>query len=158
MPDVTLRPMTASEFDSLRSSLIAEYGAAQVRAGGWDEATADERASAQLDALVPQGIDTDGMLLRIAEDPGGRRVGHLWLSLAHEGSPDTAWIYDIEIAAGRRGQGFGRALLAAAEDEIRRHGVGNLGLNVFGDNPSAISLYESAGYQVTTQQMSKRLS
>lgn len=107
MPDVTLRPMTASEFDSLRSSLIAEYGAAQVRAGGWDEATADERASAQLDALVPQGIDTDGMLLRIAEDPGGRRVGHLWLSLAHEGSPDTAWIYDIEIAAGRRGQGFG---------------------------------------------------
>jgi len=61
------------------------------------------------------------------------------------------------VVAARRGQGFGRALLAAAEEEVRRHGIGALTLNVFGDNPTAISLYTSAGYQVTTQQMRKAL-
>ena len=31
-------------------------------------------------------------------------------------------------------------------------------LNVFGDNPTAIRLYESSGYTVTAQQMRRELS
>lgn len=38
-----------------------------------------------------------------------------------------------------------------------RRGVAELGLNVFGSNATARHLYESLGFQVTSQQMAKPL-
>ena len=63
----------------------------------------------------------------------------------------------IEIDEAHRGAGYGRALLAAAEDAVRSRGVGAVELNVFGDNARAIRLYKTSGYQVVTQQMRKSL-
>jgi ribosomal protein S18 acetylase RimI-like enzyme len=56
-----------------------------------------------------------------------------------------------------RGRGYGRAAMQLAEEEARRHGLRRLGLNVFGHNPVASSLYTSLGYEVTSQYMTKRL-
>jgi ribosomal protein S18 acetylase RimI-like enzyme len=152
-----LRPMTGTEFDQWRERLVVEFAAEQVRAGTWSEDDAEQLSEADLRSTLPEGADTAGMLLLIAEDDAGR-VGVLWLSLIHpRGAPDTAWIYDIEVVPERRGQGLGRALLAEAEREIRERGVSALALNVFGDNATARNLYSSSDYQVTTQQMRKQL-
>lgn len=98
------------------------------------------------------------MLFLWGERPDGARVGVLWLSLTHpRGTPDCGFIYDIEIGESYRGAGYGRALLAAAEDELRRRGVGALELHVFAGNTRAIQLYQTSGYQVVTQQMRKSL-
>ena len=154
-----LRLMTATEFESFRMRLVHDYAADHVRAGTWSIEEAETRAGEQTSELLPDGPDTDGMLLLTAEDEEGQPVGVLWLSLTHpQGATDTAWIYDIEVVAKRRGEGYGRALLCAAEHEVRRRGIGTLGLNVFGDNDAARTLYQSAGYEVVTQQMRKRLS
>ena len=59
--------------------------------------------------------------------------------------------------SGQRGNGYGRAIMLAGENECRRRGYARLDLNVFGTNRTAISLYESLGYTVSSQQMSKRL-
>jgi ribosomal protein S18 acetylase RimI-like enzyme len=56
-----------------------------------------------------------------------------------------------------RGRGFGRAAMVLAEQEARRGGARRLGLNVFGTNTVARSLYESLGYEITELQMSKEL-
>jgi ribosomal protein S18 acetylase RimI-like enzyme len=89
----------------------------------------------------------------------GTYIGVVWLGgLTHpRGTPDCAFIYDIEIDEGHRGAGYGRALLTAAEDAVRSRGVGAVELNVFGDNARAIRLYQTSGYRVVTQQMRKSL-
>lgn len=130
----------------------------QVRAGYWTEDEAEARSAKQTDSLLPQGIDTPGMLLLIAENLDGIAIGHVWVALQpRPGSGTGAWIYSIQIESEQRGNGYGRALLFAAEQEIVRRGIGVIGLNVFGSNKVARNLYESAGYQVTSMHMQKEL-
>lgn len=149
--------MTASEFGPFRARLVREYAADHVRAGNWTAEEAEALAAEQTDALVPQGVDTPGQLLLIAETPDGEAIGHVWIGLERRPGVPEAWIYSIEIDSDRRGQGYGRALLCLAEDEAAKHGAKVLGLNVFGPNAVARGLYESAGYEVASLQMRKGL-
>jgi ribosomal protein S18 acetylase RimI-like enzyme len=96
------------------------------------------------------------MLLLSAEAPGGEPVGTVWVALDRP-LRGVAWIYDIAINPEHRGKGYGRALLQAAERESAKQGAKAIGLNVFGTNTIARSLYESSGYQVTATQMRKEL-
>jgi GNAT superfamily N-acetyltransferase len=153
-----LRLMTPAEFAVRRRQLIDEYAASQMRVGGWSSQEAAASGERATDGLLPKGLDTPGMFLFVAEDEQGL-VGTLWLSLTNQrGLKDTAWIYAIEVVFERRGQGLGRALLAAAEKEAGNRGVVTLGLNVFADNETAVNLYRTAGYDTITQQMRKSLS
>ena len=108
--------------------------------------------------LPPDGVGTRGQLVLAAQDGDGVRVGSLWIALDGPDHNGDAWIYEIVIDPERRGQGLGRALLAAAEREVARHDVQSLALNVFGTNTTARRLYESAGYETTTLQMRKAVS
>jgi ribosomal protein S18 acetylase RimI-like enzyme len=96
------------------------------------------------------------MALLIGET-GGDVVGLVWVGPAPAGRAGW-WIYDIVVVPARRGQGFGRALLAAAEREAQRRGALSIGLDVFGGNDVALSLYESAGYEVAATRMLKRFA
>jgi GNAT superfamily N-acetyltransferase len=159
MDELRIRPMKSSEFDALRSRLIVGYAAEHVRAGDWRADEADELATRETERLVPNGVETPGMLFLTAETAAGDLVGHVWVALdVRPGSASGAWIYDIEIEEGQRGHGYGRALLMAAEREVASHGVGVIGLNAFGTSTVARSLYDSSGYEITALQMRKRLS
>ena len=70
---------------------------------------------------------------------------------------DEAFGYDLEVEPGHRGQGWGRAVVRAVEDELRGAGVRAVSLNVFGPNHVARSLYESEGWAVVATQMRKEL-
>ena len=158
MNELTLRKMTSSEFDIFRSREIHEYAMQQVRVGYWTEEEAEACSVKQIDSLLPEGIDTTEMLLLIAENVDGIAIGHVWVALqSRPGSATSAWIYGIQIESEERGNGYGRALLLAAEQEIVQRGIGVIGLNVFGPNKVARNLYESAGYQVTSMHMQKEL-
>jgi ribosomal protein S18 acetylase RimI-like enzyme len=150
--------MTADEFREFRSALVISYAASHVEAGDWSAAEAQQRAADDMDALLPQGAGTPGHLVLTALAPGGQPAGHLWIKLNQTPHNGGAWLYDIVVAPQYRGQGYGRALLAAAERETARHGGRSLGLNVFGANAVARHLYESAGYLTTALQMRKALS
>jgi ribosomal protein S18 acetylase RimI-like enzyme len=155
---VTLRPMTDAEFAGFRSATARAFADEMVATGRWSPEEALERALQGSAELLPQGRATPGMLLLTAVLDDGTPVGRLWLGLTHpRGTPDCAFVYDIEVAEGHRGAGLGRALLAAGEDVVRSHGVAAVELNVFGDNARAIGLYASAGYRVVTQQMRRDL-
>lgn len=148
--------MTAADFDAYRRRAIREYAADHVRAGDWSPEDAEQRAEKETDDLLPDGVGTPGMVLLVGETTEGW-VGLVWVGpeprLRH-----GWWIYDIEVMPEQRGRGFGRALLEAAESEIMRRGGDAVGLNVFGGNVTARSLYESSGYDVTSLHMRKRLS
>jgi ribosomal protein S18 acetylase RimI-like enzyme len=150
--------MTSSEFEVLRARLIREYAADHVRAGNWNEEEAEARAAAQTDELLPQGVETQGVLWFVAETPEAKPIGHVWVGPQSRPGSKGAWIYSIEIDPDERGKGYGRALLDAAEQEAAHHGFSSIGLNVFGPNTVARSLYESAGYEVASLQMRKDLA
>jgi ribosomal protein S18 acetylase RimI-like enzyme len=153
-----MRTMQDDDAKQLMSRIAREFAVEQVAAGNWDPEHAEQRGRDEMSRLLPQGVATPGMLLLSAYD-ADVRVGHVWLNLEPRISETgEAWIYDIEVEQGLRGRGYGRRLLAAAESEARRAGATYLGLNVFGANRVARSLYESADYQVKALQMRKRLS
>ncbi|MFC7532285.1 GNAT family N-acetyltransferase [Actinoplanes sp. GCM10030250] len=157
MSDVTVRAARQDEYDVWFEETAAEFAAEQVASGTWTEDEALEKAREGQRGWLPQGLATPGMLLLIGERDG-TPVGRIWIGLTHpRGVPDCAFLYDIEVAAEHRGRGLGRALLRAGEAVAREHGAQALELNVFGSNATAIHLYETAGYRVTTQQMRKDL-
>ncbi|MFF2495992.1 GNAT family N-acetyltransferase [Agromyces sp. NPDC058064] len=158
MTTVTVRAMTQDEYDDWQRDIAEAYAEEQVAAGRWSQDGAVQRARDENAELLPQGLRTPRMLVLRGVDASGEPVGRAWVGLDHpRGAPDVAFLYDIEILEPRRGNGFGRALLAAVEDVVRQAGVPALELNVFGPNHPAIALYDSAGYEVTTQQMRKAL-
>jgi ribosomal protein S18 acetylase RimI-like enzyme len=159
MPKLHLRAMTETEFEKWRLVIGRAYADEQIRSGNWAPEEALDLALAGNAELLPQGLATDDMLLLTAEQPDGTAVGRVWLGLNHpRGTPDCAFLYDIEVEEPYRSQGYGRALLAGAEDAARSRGVAGLELNVFGDNTPAIALYRSAGYIVVQQQMRTTLT
>ncbi len=158
MPNVSVRPMTDEEFEKFRSHTITEYAAVNVEHGHWSQEDSQQKSIEAIDKLLPSGLKTENTLLLTALNESGDSIGYLWVGLQRSSNPaDGAWIYDIELYEEFRGKGYGRSLLAEAERLTKSHGVNKLGLNVFGSNKVARHLYESAGYQITSQQMSKEL-
>lgn len=158
MSEVTLRSMTPAEFAVWQNQIAEAYAEEQISVGNWAADQALERSRAMNAEMLPEGQNTPGMLFLKGIQPDGEAIGRVWISLTHpRGTPDCAFLYDIELDAEHRGRGLGRALLEAAERVVTEHGVGALELNVFGNNAAALALYGSAGYRVTTQQMRKHL-
>jgi GNAT superfamily N-acetyltransferase len=150
--------MTPEEFAAFRKRLVGEYASEHVRAGTWSPEEAEARSAGQIDQLLSQGADTPGMLVLTAETKSGESIGQLGVGLSNPGgSGGGAWIYDIEVVPAERGKGYGRALLAMAEEQTIRNGATAIGLNVFGPNKVARSLYETSGYEIVAQVMRKQL-
>lgn len=55
-------------------------------------------------------------------------------------------VHDIAVLSTHRGQGVGRALLRAIEDEAHKQGCCKITLEVREDNPRAHGLYRSEGF------------
>ena len=65
--------------------------------------------------------------------------------VGHDGH--RAWVYYLAVAAGSRGQGIGRRLMALSEDWTRNHGVPKLQLMVRSANEDVTAFYEALGYE-----------
>ncbi len=57
-----------------------------------------------------------------------------------------AYLEELYVAPGKRGQGIGRALLEGAMDAAREAGAARMELGTSEDDTAAISLYESCGF------------
>lgn len=126
--------------------------------GGVPVNEARQRARQSTLELFPDGQPGEGNQLWRAVDGDGAPVGILWLARRAKGTPgEHAWIYDIEVDLGRRGQGHGRTMIRRAEEITREWGLTSLRLNVFGDNHVARTLYRSQGFREESVTMSKAL-
>ena len=151
-PPVILRPITDSEYPSWMERAAASFAAGVGPARGLTPDEALAIAYEETERLLPEGPATDQQLIWIAvadDEP----VGSLWISTKSK----VPFIYGIEVDHAHRGKGYGRAIMLAGEEECRRRGFEHLELNVFGNNTTAINLYTSLGYTVTSQQMRKEL-
>lgn len=156
-PVVILREMRQDEYDFYNDQRDREW--VESMAGTLAPEAARDQARRGREQFLPQGLDTERHRLLVAENAAGQVVGSVWVGFEEPrtGSTETAWLYDIRVDAAHRRSGYGTAILAAVEALARDAGALRLGLNVFGHNAAAIGLYEASGYEVTTQQMAKRL-
>jgi GNAT superfamily N-acetyltransferase len=131
------------------------YRRQRVEFGGETEAQAQAAADRDFAELFPNGKPGPDHFLFVARDEHGDRVGLLWLALRARTDVTTTFIYDIEVDQEHRRQGWGRAIMSAAEDWARENGAHQVALNVFGANTAARALYLSAGYSERAVVMAK---
>jgi GNAT superfamily N-acetyltransferase len=155
--ELRLRPAKQAEFDDWLPKLEAWYAEQIIASGGMPPEAAREKARRDTERLFSAGLGTPGQLVFrvLAEDD--EPVAWLWLAVPGPDDPAMAWVYYITVDEAYRGRGYGRLTMLLAEQEARAHGMTSIGLNVHGKNVVARSLYDSLGYEVTTQQMKKPL-
>jgi ribosomal protein S18 acetylase RimI-like enzyme len=144
--------------DAMASWLAAETAGYvdELVASGEDRRAAERQADGQLSRLFPGGRPApDQFVFTIIED--GSAVGTLWIGSALDGPPGHWWVWSIAIDTGARGRGIGGAAMQLGEDEGRRHGATQIGLNVFGSNTVARRLYQRLGYEEAAVRMRKVL-
>ena len=95
-----------------------------------------------VEAYFPEGAPPPAFAVE-----AGRRVG--FLRFVPVAEPDGTWCVDlsINVAPAARGQGRGRAMLAAAEAWLREAGVGRIHAEVRVDNAASRRSFEAAGYR-----------
>ena len=64
--------------------------------------------------------------------------------VGHDGH--RGWVYYVAVDPARRGKGFGRAIMDAAEGWLRQAGIAKLQLMVRRENARAGAFYQSIGY------------
>lgn len=113
-----------------------------VDEGRWlateSSATVEELTGRFLDAFEAEHI-----LLVLEEQ--GRLTGCVGL---HPSAVAGVCALGMWVLPERRGQGAGRRLLEAVLAEARRRAVRKVELEVFPDNPRALALYASAGFEL----------
>ena len=153
---VHLIPMTENEFDAYMEKTIPEYAAENVRAGYWSEEEALERSRNSFNRLLPQGVKTENnYLFRIQLEEDGEKIGMIWMK--HEVPRPHGFIYDIALDEEQRGKGYGKQTMLELEEVARKLGLQTVGLHVFANNTAAMKLYKGLGYEVTSQNMTKKL-
>ncbi|KXK63281.1 hypothetical protein AWW66_04055 [Micromonospora rosaria] len=156
MVTLRLEPMTEEQFRRYRQGAEADYAENVAASGAMALPEAREKARTDYDRLLPDGLGTAGHHLWAAYD-GAVEVGMVWLHVEEKSDGRHAFGYDFEVRPELRRQGYGRAVIQAAEELCREWGVVSIGLNVFGFNQAARALYEQMGFEVTSVQMRKRL-
>ena len=147
--------MTEAEFEAYLEHMVVKFAASNVTSGNWTAEEAVAKSAESLARLLPDGLATKDTRLCLARDAvTGDRVGIYWLHLRPHGTETAAFIYDIEIDAGLRGRGYGRAVMLAGAGLARELGSVQLGLHVFAYNETAIALYTSLGFAATDLVMS----
>jgi GNAT superfamily N-acetyltransferase len=143
-PGLEGRPMTDADFADWRAETVHGYAADISDSGTMSPDDAMTASIAEVDRLLPDGLRTErhSFLCLIA---GGEVVATNWIY--HHRSPGVSWVYGVETHEGYRGKGYGRAAMIIGEQATLATGDTHLGLNVFGHNTVAISMYESMGYR-----------
>lgn len=153
---VRLEPMTDEQFGPYRAAAEVHYAQSFIDSGSLPEEEAREQAASDFARLLPDGLASPGHHFFSAFD-GDEEVGMLWLHLEQKSDGLHAFGYDFSVREDLRRRGYGRAIMLAAERWCGEQGVVGVGLNVFGGNVAAQSLYEQMGFQVTAVRMRKSL-
>ncbi|SJN36310.1 GCN5-related N-acetyltransferase [Microbacterium esteraromaticum] len=143
---LTLEPMSEERFARFIAASEADF-AQELAASGrmsLEDATTESRRLVAKE--LPDGLATADQLLYVALVDGAE-VGILWIAIRRRGGRDHAFILNVEVDAAHHRKGYGRAIMHAAEEAMRKLEVSSIGLHVFGANHGAVALYEQLGYR-----------
>ncbi|NJO54106.1 MAG: GNAT family acetyltransferase [Bacteroidales bacterium] len=86
----------------------------------------------------------------------GRRDGRLVATAMVGSDGHRGWVYYLAVASDCRGQGLGKAMMAACEGWLKARGVPKLHLLVRRDNAGVIAFYDRLGFEASDSVMLMR--
>lgn len=148
--------MTEPEFNKLMDFQVEDYARENVEAGFWDESEALEKSRAEINKLLPNGLDTkDHFLFSLMDNSTNENIGVIWTNIQKKKDFKLAFIYYIEIFANFRGKGLSKKSLTSLEDWCKLNDINKIGLHVFAKNTVARNLYTKFGFKDTNYNMTK---
>lgn len=154
--NLKLRPITEEEFRVFRQYAIDDFARAKREGEGLSVEESQEVSLKAFNQLLSDGVNTKNHFVYHIEN-GGKFVGYLWWALQEKKSGNQGYLYNIDIEASQRGNGYGEAAMILFENEVRLRGLNKTGLHVFGFNTRAQNLYRKLGYEPTNIIMVKKL-
>jgi RimJ/RimL family protein N-acetyltransferase len=131
------RPTDARALSRLFSAVRAE--------GRWLATPPSAVSEPSESYFIGEMIRSGDSLVLVAEGDGDV-VGNVLVTTEHSSVSDHVGTLSIAIAEAWRDVGIGSALMRAAQDWTREHGLAKLALGVFPDNARAIAVYEHVGF------------
>jgi ribosomal protein S18 acetylase RimI-like enzyme len=103
--------------------------------------------------------EAEQCMVQVAVDDSGTVLGFTLVSLRPEmlSHEPSAHLEALAVDASAEGNGIGKALLVAAENEARTHGAQSITLHVFATNVRARAVYERSGYDGELLRYTKEL-
>ena len=151
-----LATMSRKDFEKYIQGSRKNFEEELVRTGDFSQEKAHERMEAQMNAILPQGYDTQGnCFFDIIAPESGDKVGILWISKMNMDGNESAFIFDIAVNAEHRRKGYASKALIEAEEIARDVDVQEIWLHVFAKNKGAIALYKKMGYVIKRDTHSK---
>ncbi|MFF3262329.1 GNAT family N-acetyltransferase [Streptomyces sp. NPDC002932] len=151
---VTARPMTPAEYPEWLAAEKLAYVDDIVRSGAKSPEDAARKSDDDFAKLIPEGLATPGTTLLVLE-VAGEPIGTGWLKHGH--LPGVTYGYSLHIDERYRGNGYGRAAMAAGEQATLAAGDEVLMFTVWGGNEVAMNLYTSVGYRIVEEYRSTGL-
>lgn len=157
-PAIVLDPMSDEEFAEFVVWAVRDQAAHHIRTGRCAPDKALTYAKGEYLLALPDGLATEGSYLYTARDAATReRAGFLFLMLRRRADAMETFVFNIVVDEGKRGRGYGRAMMRASLSWAREHGTASVGLHVFGHNTVARELYTSLGFRETNVSMQLEL-
>lgn len=146
---IRLETMGDALFESYMKGSIASYAEANVKAGHWTEAEAEQKAKEQLQQILSQGQKTKGhYFFTVIDKSNQQKVGVVWAAKMEISGEHVLFLYDIIVDEAFRRQGYGRQAMLALEKKAAELGSSAVWLHVFAENEGAKKLYDQSGYKV----------
>lgn len=140
MENITFRPLRPEEYDAFLSYELAAYADSLCRDGQMTKEKAQAETRAEMEELLPQGLQTPQHFLCALQNDAGEAVGLLWYDLLGR---SKCFIDDIVIAPAFRRQGYATAALKALENAVS---TPHIALHIFDSNRFGRLLFEKSGY------------
>jgi len=150
--------MNQADYDHWEPRSRADYAKEKMKANRLTEAEAQQIAENDFKRILPNGLQTKDNFLYSIQDAQKNKVGYIWFAARGASDNKKAFIYDIVVESDYRGKGYGKAAMLLLEEEVKKVGLTEIGLHVFGYNSVAVGLYKSLGYETTDLVMAKTLS
>ncbi|MCD4753276.1 MAG: GNAT family N-acetyltransferase [Anaerolineaceae bacterium] len=154
---VRLETMGEELFESYMKGSIASYAEANVKAGHWVEAEAEQKAKEQFQHILSQGQKTEGHnFFMVIDESNNQKVGVVWAANTETGGEQVSFLYDIIVDEPFRRQGYGKQAMRALEIKAAELGSSAVWLHVFAENEGAKNLYDQLGYKVMITHLNEK--
>lgn len=137
---------------------VEGYSRDTVAAGRWSASEAEARSRAELERLLPDGLETFGhSVCLVQDDESDEPVGTIWYGHMARDERQIAYVFDIRIYPQFRRRGYAACALGEVEKFAALRKLEAIGPHVFPHNTPALALYQKLGFTPEKGLMFKRV-
>ena len=149
---VTIRPMTAQEFEYFYQWSAEQYSTELAAESPITPAGAVKKAMAELSGMLPDGLHTaNHQLMTVEETLRREAVGFIWTVYEVKDGRKQCFICDFAIWEPYRRNGYATAALHLTEEQAVWADCSETVLFVADRNATAKALYQKCGYRLLRQ-------